>query len=66
MITLHERFVIDGDGKRTAILLDIKEYNKLLKELEELESIRAFDVAKSSVDEAIPFEQAIAEIEKQQ
>ncbi len=65
MITLHERFVIDEDGKRTAILLDIEEYNKLLEELEELESIRAFDAAKSSGDEAIPFEQAVAEIEKQ-
>ena len=65
MITLHERFVIDEDGKRTAILLDVEEYNKLLEELEELESIRAFDAAKSSGDEAIPFEQAVAEIEKQ-
>jgi len=65
MITLHERFVIDEDGKRTAILLDIEEYNKLLEELEELESIRAFDAAKSSDDEAIPFDQAVAEIEKQ-
>ncbi len=65
MITLHERFVIDEDGKRTAILLDIEEYNKLLEELEELESIRAFDAAKSSGDEAIPFDQAVAEIEKQ-
>ena len=65
MITLHERFVIDEDGKRTAILLEVEEYNKLLEELEELESIRAFDAAKSSGDEAIPFEQAVAEIEKQ-
>jgi len=65
MITLHERFVIDEKGKRTAILLDIEEYNKVLEELEELESIRAFDAAKSSGDEAIPFEQAVAEIEKQ-
>jgi PHD/YefM family antitoxin component YafN of YafNO toxin-antitoxin module len=65
MITLHERFVIDEDGKRTAILLDIEEYNKLLEELEELESIRAFDAAKSSGDEEIPFDQAVAEIEEQ-
>ncbi len=65
MITLHERFVIDENGKRTAILLDIEEYNKLLEELEGLESIRAFDAAKSSGDEAVPFEQAVDEIEKQ-
>ena len=32
--------------------------------LEELESIRAFDAAKASDDETIPFEQAVAEIER--
>ena len=35
----------------------------MLDELEELESIRAYDQAKSKDDEAIPFEQAVAEIE---
>jgi len=64
MITLHERFVVDKDGNQTAVLLDIHEYNKLLEELEELESIRAYDAAKSSGDEAIAFEQSIEEIEK--
>lgn len=34
-----------------------------LEELEELESIRAYDQAKSRDDEAIPFEQAVEEIE---
>ena len=36
---------------------------KLLADLEELESIRAYDAAKSSCDEAIPFQEAIQEIE---
>jgi hypothetical protein len=36
---------------------------KLLVELEELESIRAYDAAKASGDEAIPFQEAIQEIE---
>ena len=35
-----------------------------LEELEELASIRAYDQAKSRDDEAIPFEQAVEEIEK--
>ncbi|NEO83113.1 MAG: hypothetical protein F6J87_02465 [Spirulina sp. SIO3F2] len=37
--------------------------NRLLEELEELADIRAYDAAKQSDDEAIPFEQAIREIE---
>ena len=36
----------------------------LLKEQEERASIRAYDRAKSTDDEAIPFEQAVEEIEK--
>jgi hypothetical protein len=35
----------------------------MLEDLEALESIRAFDEAKASEDEAVPFNQAIEEIE---
>ena len=63
MISPHPRFLVDQDGRRTAVLIDIEEYKKLLAELEELESIRAYDEAKSSGDEAIPFEDAVNEIE---
>ncbi len=45
-------------------MLDIGDYQKILDELEELESIRAYDAAKSAGDEAIPFEEAVAEIER--
>ena len=64
MIALKERFVVDEKGDRVGVLLDIEEYRRLLEELEELESLRAYDAAKASADEAIPFEQAVSEIEK--
>ena len=64
MGAVHERFVTDKDGKRIAVLLDMDEYAKLLQELEELESLKAYDAAKSTQAEAIPLEQALAEIEK--
>lgn len=64
MINLRERYVIDDKGNRVSVVLDISDYQKLLEELEELESIRAYDAAKASKDEAIPFEQAVSEIEK--
>ena len=63
METFNEKYLVDGQGKRIAVLLDIKEYQKMLDELEELESIRQYDAAKSADDEAIPFDQAIREIE---
>ncbi|MBP8708384.1 MAG: hypothetical protein PHQ76_04965 [Caldisericia bacterium] len=61
---LKERYITDEKGDRIGVLLDIEEYLKLLEELEELESIYAYDEAKASNDEAIPFEQAISEIEQ--
>jgi hypothetical protein len=59
-----ENYVIDEQGNPIGVVLDIVDYRKLLEELEELESIRAYDAAKASGDEAIPFEQAVAEIEQ--
>lgn len=64
MTKVKERFVIDGQGNKTEVVLPIEDYEKILEELEELESIRAFDVAKASADEAVLAEQAFAEIEK--
>ena len=64
MINIRERFVVDENGKRTAVLLELDRYEDLLEAQEELESIRLFDEAKTSNDEAIPFSQATAEIEE--
>lgn len=66
MSKIKENFIVDADGNRVGVVLDISDYHKILEELEELESIRAYDLAKASGDEAIPFEQAISEIESNQ
>jgi PHD/YefM family antitoxin component YafN of YafNO toxin-antitoxin module len=63
-IAFKKQYVVDEKGDRTGVLLSLEDYQKLLNELEELESLRAYDAAKASGEEAIPFEQAIAEIEK--
>lgn len=60
----ERRYVVNEKGERVSVLLDISEYQRILKELEELASIRAYDAAKASKDEAIPFGQAIDEIEQ--
>lgn len=60
---LNKKYVTDQKGNRVGVLLDLDEYHKLIEEIEELESIRAYDKAKASGDEIIPFEQAVSEIE---
>ncbi len=64
MSAFKENFIVDENGARVGVVLDIADYRKLLEDLEELNAIRAYDEAKASGDEAIPFEEAIAEIEQ--
>jgi hypothetical protein len=60
-----EQYVVDQNGNRTAVLLDVKYYQELLAALEEIDAIRAYDEAMASGDEVIPFSQATEEIERQ-
>ena len=62
--TLEERYVVDKDGNRLGVVLDMEEYRKLLEELEELDALRAFDQAKASGEKPVPLEQALTEIER--
>jgi PHD/YefM family antitoxin component YafN of YafNO toxin-antitoxin module len=63
MSTNKEQFVIDESGNKTAVLMEVDRYAELIEAQEELESIRAYDDAKASNDEPIPFAQAVKEIE---
>ena len=53
----------DERGEKIKVVIGIDEYERILAQLEELESIRAYDDAKAADDEAIPFDQAVREIE---
>ena len=64
MLQSKERFIVDENGRRIGVLLDIADYQRLLEELEELDAMRAYDAAKASGDEVLPLEQALAEIEQ--
>lgn len=58
------QFVVDEKGTRVAVILDIKLYQELLDAAEELDDIRAYDEAKALNEVAIPFEEAVKEIEE--
>ena len=60
-----ERYLVDDQGHKVAVVLAIEAYQTLLDDLEELESLRAFDQAKAAGDEVISLEDAVAEIERQ-
>lgn len=63
MIETKERYLTDEQGNRLAVILDVPTYERLLDALDELEAIRAFDAAKASGEEPVPFEEAMRRIE---
>ena len=58
------QFLVNEKGEKVAVVIGIREYEKLLEELEELEDIRAFDEAEASGETPVPFEEAIVRIER--
>lgn len=63
MTHLRENFVVDAKGNRVGVFLPIKDYNKLIEELEDRDEIRAYDKAMSRKQEFIPLDQALKQIE---
>lgn len=66
------RYVVDENGKRVSVILDVEEYERIVEELEEFEDIlarQAYDRARAELergdDEIIPWEQAKREIKEQ-
>ncbi|HJY11468.1 MAG TPA: hypothetical protein VJ304_01695 [Flavobacterium sp.] len=47
---MKTQFITDDKGNRTAVLLPIKQYNKLLEKLEDLEDVKLYDEAKRNDD----------------
>ena len=62
MVTLHPEFTVDEKQHRRMVLLPVMEWDRVIEELEELDDIRAFDAARKSPQESVPFEQAVREI----
>jgi hypothetical protein len=58
------QFLTDENGVRVAVVLDIKEYEELLEELEDLQAVREYDQAKASGETPVPLEQALDEIRR--
>jgi hypothetical protein len=63
MAPIHPRFAFDDDDdqRRQTVVLSLAEWQQVV---EELDDIRAYDQAKAGSQDALPFEQAVREIEK--
>lgn len=57
------KFIKNKKGQKVSVVLDFKEYEKLMEDLEELDAIRAYDAAKASGETSIPYEHVPRTIE---
>jgi hypothetical protein len=57
------KFIKNKKGQKVRVVLDIREYEKLIEDAEELEAIRAYDSAKEEGGTPIPYEQVLRRIE---
>lgn len=59
---MRTQFITDNTGKKVAIILSMKDYEKIVEDLEELEDIRLYDEAQKSSAKGIPMEDAFKQI----
>ena len=58
------QYLTDARGRKNSVIIPIGHWRKILRDLEDLDDIRAFDAAKTGSQETIPFEQAVREIQE--
>jgi hypothetical protein len=62
MVNFHPEFVVDENQNRRAVLLPLKEWDRIVSELEELDHIRAYDAAQAQSGERLPFEHDVRKL----
>ena len=62
---MEARYIMDEIGKRTGVILSVDEYERLIKDLED---VRLYDEGKAALQrdesEVVPLEQAMREIQE--
>jgi hypothetical protein len=57
------QYITDQIGNKVSIILPIRDYERMIEELEELEDIRLYDEVKASVQGYLPAEEVFRSIE---
>ena len=64
MLKVHPEYKVDEKKHQRMVLLPEGEWKQVVEELEELDDIRIYDKALSEKSKAVPFEQAVREIQE--
>jgi PHD/YefM family antitoxin component YafN of YafNO toxin-antitoxin module len=60
----NPQYITDTAGKKISVVISMKEYEKIIDELEELEDIRLYDEVKAKKEKGIPFEEYLEKRKK--
>ena len=60
---MKTQFIIDNTGKKLGVLLPMKEYSRMVEELEELEDIKLYDEVKARKEPSVPIEKAFKQLD---
>jgi hypothetical protein len=64
MLTVHPQYIKDADGNKSLVVLPAIEFDRLMKELEDIEDVRLYDEAKKNdTGERIPMTDVFSRIE---
>lgn len=58
MLNVHPQYITDHTGKKLSVVLPVREFKTIMDELEELEDIRLYDLAKASNEPSFPIDEA--------
>jgi PHD/YefM family antitoxin component YafN of YafNO toxin-antitoxin module len=61
---MKTQFVTDEKGKKVAVLVPLKDYQKMIEEVDELNCIKAYDRIKEGKEEYLSAAEAFRNIEK--
>ena len=62
MLALHPQYIVDDTQTQQAVVIQINEWQSIMKQLEMLDDIEAYDKCKKTKSEIISFEQAVKNI----
>jgi hypothetical protein len=62
MLALHPQYIVDDTQTQQAVVIQINEWQGIVKKLEMLDDIEAYDKAKETQSEVISFDQAVKEL----
>ena len=66
---METRYVTDEKGERVGVILDVREYERLMEALEDLADLRAADETLEAIargeEELLPLDEAVQEMEEE-